>query len=334
MTLRTRIYSLNNNIIITGGAGYVGSHACKALARAGYVPVSYDNLSRGYASAVKWGPLETGDILDAGRLDEVFHQYRPAAVMHFAALAYVGESVEQPQMYYRNNVTGTLNLLDRMLEHGVKDFIFSSSCAVYGAPEQMPVTETHAYRPLSPYGRSKAMIEQILADLADTGKINYVSLRYFNAAGADTDGEAGELHEPETHLIPRVLQAAAGKLDCIDVYGDDYATQDGTCIRDYIHVTDLADAHVLALGYLEENKQPAIYNLGTETGLSVYEIISRATEITGREIPVTVRARRAGDSPRIIADATKIKRELGWTARHSDIDTILSTAWQWLLRND
>jgi len=321
----------SGTILVTGGAGYIGSHACKALAKAGYVPVSYDNLSRGHAETVKWGPLERGDILDAARLDEVIRQYRPAAVMHFAALAYVGESVELPERYYRNNVTGTLNLLERMMKHDIHNFIFSSSCAVYGAPEQMPVTEAHAFKPLSPYGRTKTMVEQILSDLAGRERINYVSLRYFNAAGADTDGETGEHHDPETHLIPRVLQAAAGKLDHIDIYGDDYTTPDGTCIRDYIHVTDLADAHVRALAYLEENSRPAVYNLGTETGLSVYEIISRARAITGREIRTAVRTRRAGDPPRVIADATKIKRELGWSAGHSDIDTILTTAWQWEL---
>ena len=230
------------NILVTGGAGYIGSHACKALAKAGYTPIAYDNLVYGHEWAVKWGPFEQGDILDRKRLDEVIKKYRPAAIMHFAAFAYVGESVEQPGKYYRNNVTGSLTLLEAMRDHGVPYIIFSSTCATYGEPEQIPIPENHKQSPINPYGHSKLMIEQMLSDFDVAHGIRSVSLRYFNAAGADPDGETGEDHDPETHLIPLVLDAAIGKRPSITIFGDDYDTPDGTCIRDYIHVTDLASA--------------------------------------------------------------------------------------------
>ncbi len=232
-------------ILVTGGAGYIGSHACKALANAGYMPVTYDNLVYGHREAVKWGPLEEGDIADPIRLESVLRKYGPKAVMHFAAYAYVGESVENPSKYYRNNVAGTLTLLDTMRTCAVDKLIFSSTCATYGMPEQIPITEDHPQNPINPYGRSKLMIEWILKDYAAAYGLKYVSLRYFNAAGADPDGEIGEDHDPETHLIPLVLDVALGRRDHLNIFGTDYDTTDGTCIRDYIHVTDLADAHLL-----------------------------------------------------------------------------------------
>jgi UDP-arabinose 4-epimerase len=323
----------NNTILVTGGAGYIGSHACKALAGAGYQPVTYDNLSRGHASAVKWGALEVGDVLDADRLDEVFCQYRPCAVMHFAALAYVGESVSEPVKYYQNNVVGTFTLLNRMMVHDVRKFIFSSTCAIYGIPDRLPLTETHAQNPINPYGKTKAVVEQMLADFSATGDLRYVSLRYFNAAGADPDGDLGEDHEPETHLLPLILQVAAGKRSHINIYGDDYDTPDGTCIRDYIHVSDLIDAHIRALEYLLGGGQSEFYNLGTEQGYSVREIIDRAQKITGKDIEFKIAARRAGDPPSLVADASKIRNALGWSVPHSDIDTVLSNAWSWHTRD-
>lgn len=250
-------YALRKCILVTGGAGYIGSHACKALAQAGYTPVAYDNLVYGHRAAVRWGPLEIGDIADRSRLDAVIEQYRPEAVMHFAAYTYVGESVLDPGKYYRNNVVGTLTLLEAMRDHGIQQFVFSSTCATYGEPERIPIDETHPQRPINPYGASKLMIERMLGDFSKAHGLRWIALRYFNAAGADPDGEIGEEHNPETHLIPLVLDAAAGVRPSITIYGDDYATADGTCIRDYIHVSDLADAHVLALHALQDSLQGA-----------------------------------------------------------------------------
>jgi UDP-arabinose 4-epimerase len=317
------------NIIVTGGAGYIGSHACKALAEAGFTPICFDNLSRGHKWAVKWGPLEVGDILDENRLSDVLHKYKPSAVMHFAALSYVGESVTNPLEYYLNNVIGSYSLLKNMLSHEIEKIIFSSTCAVYGNPSDIPLTEKHIKNPINPYGNTKAVVENMMEDLSLITKIKYVSLRYFNAAGADLDGEIGELHNPETHLIPLVLQTAAGSRTHIDVYGNDYATPDGTCIRDYIHVTDLADAHIKALEYLLEGGKSNIYNLGTETGYSVNEIIDQASIITGKEIATLIAPRRPGDPPSLIADSTKIRQELNWKLRYSELGSILSTAWNW-----
>lgn len=249
------------HILVTGGAGYIGSHACKALALAGYTPVAYDNLVYGHESAVKWGPFEKGDISDRKRLDQVIEKHRPAAVMHFAAYAYVGESVDDPGKYYRNNVVGTLTLLEAMRDHSIDQFVFSSTCATYGVPQQMPIAEDHTQQPINPYGASKLMVEQMLRDFGVAHGLRAISLRYFNAAGADPDAEIGEDHDPETHLIPLVLDAAAGRRESIAVFGDDYATPDGTCIRDYIHVTDLASAHVLALQALESGAESNAYNL-------------------------------------------------------------------------
>jgi UDP-arabinose 4-epimerase len=320
-------------VLVTGGAGYIGSHACKALAKAGYTPVAYDNLVYGHEWATKWGPFEKGDILDPVRLSEVMTTYRPAAVMHFAAFAYVGESVADPAKYYRNNVVGTLSLLDTMRAHEIGKIVFSSSCATYGIPETIPISETAPQRPINPYGASKLMVERILADYAVPYGLKSTSLRYFNAAGADPDGDIGEDHDPETHLIPLVLDVAAGSRDNITILGDDYATPDGTCIRDYIHVSDIAEAHVLALKKLEASGPCSAYNLGTGTGISVSEVIEAACRVTRRNISVVRGTRREGDPDALLSDSARIRAELGWVPRHSTIDEMIATAWSWRLQH-
>lgn len=320
---------MNRSILVTGGAGYIGSHACKALAQAGYTPVVFDNLVYGHPWAVRWGPLEQGDIADRDRLDAVLQQYKPVAVMHFAAYAYVGESVQNPGKYYRNNVAGTLTLLEALRDHNIDKFVFSSTCATYGVPTQIPIPENHSQQPINPYGMSKLMIEQILRDFDHAHGLRAMCLRYFNAAGADPAGEIGEAHDPETHLIPLVLDAALGRRPAITVFGDDYATPDGTCIRDYIHVTDLAAAHVLALQALEQGAASTAYNLGNGQGFSVHEVIDCARQVTGQAIPVETGPRRAGDPPRLVGDAERIRSELNWQPQYADLDAIVQTAWQW-----
>ncbi len=321
------------NILVTGGAGYIGSHACKALAMAGYTPVAYDNLVYGHEWAVQWGPFEKGDILDPVRLSEVMTIHRPAAVMHFAAFAYVGESVADPAKYYRNNVMGTLTLLEAMRAHDVAQIVFSSSCATYGVPETIPIPENAPQRPINPYGASKLMSERILADYAVAYGLKSVALRYFNAAGADSDGDVGEDHDPETHLIPLVLDVAAGSRPDITVFGSDYSTPDGTCVRDYVHVSDIADAHVLALKKLDGGGLRAAYNLGTGTGISVAQMIAAAGKVTGRPIRVTRGARRPGDPDTLLADPARARDELEWRPRFSAIDKVIETAWMWRMRN-
>jgi UDP-glucose-4-epimerase GalE len=318
-----------STILVTGGAGYVGSHACKALAAAGHTPVVYDNLSRGHREFARWGLLEEGDIADGARLDAVFARHRIDAVMHFAALAYVGESVEQPALYYRNNVGGTLELLEAMRRAGVKRLVFSSTCATYGVPERMPITEDLPQQPINPYGATKLMIERVLRDYDPAYGLRSVALRYFNAAGCDPDGEVGEDHDPETHLIPRVLMAADGMLPRVDVFGTDYPTPDGTCLRDYIPVADLADGHVRALDYLERGGATTAINLGTGRAFSVREVIAAAERVTGRRVPVHEAERRAGDPPVLVADATRARAVLGFAPRFTEIETIVATAWKW-----
>ena len=320
------------NILVTGGAGYIGSHTCKALSKAGLTPVAYDNLVTGHAEAVKWGPLERGDVLDRARLDAVLQNYQPSAVLHFAGYAYVGESVTQPAKYYRNNVSGALTLLEAMRDHGVMQMVFSSSCATYGIPQSMPIGEDHAQNPINPYGASKLMVERMLADFGVAYGLRSISLRYFNAAGADPHGEIGEDHDPETHLIPLVLEAAAGERPNVTIYGTDYDTPDGTCIRDYVHVTDLAEAHVLAFRALEGGCDSLSYNLGSGRGFSVREVIQSANVVSGRKIPVAEGSRRPGDPARLQADAKRAKVELGWDPQYGDLGKIIATAWNWMLK--
>jgi UDP-arabinose 4-epimerase len=323
---------MSKSILVTGGAGYVGSHACKALATAGYQPVVYDNMSRGHAQAVRWGPLVEGDLHDRACLVAALRSHEIAAVMHFAAFAYVGESVGEPELYYRNNVGGTLALLAAMREAEVGTIVFSSTCAVYGVPDSVPIRETTPKAPLNPYGETKLAIERALQWYGDAYGLRYAALRYFNAAGADPDGEIGEDHDPETHLIPRVLRAALGHGDPVEIYGIDYPTPDGTAVRDYIHVTDLADAHVRALDYLERGDSVAL-NLGTGQGSSVREVIAAVERIAGRPVPRREAARRPGDPPELVADPALVHARLGWRARHSDLDTIVSTALAWETRS-
>jgi UDP-arabinose 4-epimerase len=297
------------------------------------VPIAYDNLAFGHPWAVKWGPLERGDILDRARLDEVFQLYSPSAVMHIAAFAYVGESVQDPAKYYRNNVVGSLTLLEAMREHGVGQIVFSSTCATYGIPRTVPIPDDHPQNPINPYGTSKLTVERMLKDFDTAYGLRSISLRYFNAAGADPEGEIGEDHNPETHLIPLVLEAASEKRPNVTIYGTDYDTPDGTCIRDYIHVFDLADAHVLALEALGSGCISANFNLGTGSGFSVREVIHRATEITGCKIPVVEGPRRPGDPPRLVADPARAKRELGWRPRYDDLPSMIATSWNWTLKH-
>jgi UDP-arabinose 4-epimerase len=320
------------NVLVTGGAGYVGSHACKALARAGYLPITYDSLIHGHDWAVKWGPLELGDVLDGDRLREVIRKHRPEAVMHFAAFAYVGESVAEPAKYYRNNVLGTLSLLDAMRAENVGEIVFSSTCATYGVPEKIPISEDSPQSPINPYGASKLMVERILADYGAAYGLKSVSLRYFNAAGADPQGEIGEDHEPETHLIPLVLDAASGARPDVTIFGEDYETPDGTCLRDYVHVTDIADAHVLALKKLRTDSLRLAYNLGTGKGVSVAEIIAKAKAVTGRDIRVVHGSRRTGDPARLVADPSRAQSDLNWQPRHPAIDDVIASAWRWNLQ--
>jgi UDP-arabinose 4-epimerase len=316
-------------VLVTGGAGYIGSHACKALAAAGYHPVCFDNLVYGHESAVRWGPLVHGDILDRSALDAAIETYMPIAVMHFAAYAYVGESVENPGKYYRNNVVGTLNLLDAMRDHNVSNLIFSSTCATYGLPQTGVIAETHPQNPVNPYGASKLMIERMLADFDVAHGLRSISLRYFNAAGADPDGEGGEAHDPETHLIPLTLDVASGKRSQVTIFGDDYDTPDGTCVRDYIHVTDLARAHVLALQALQSGADSAAYNLGNGRGFSVREVISAVENVTGRKIAVRLGPRRAGDPPMLVSDARRVCAALGWVPQFPALEAMVETAWSW-----
>lgn len=316
-------------ILIVGGAGYIGSHLNKEINKRGYETVIFDNLSYGHEEFVKWGTFERGDLGNIDDIKSILNKYPIEAVMHFAAFAYVGESVKDPQKYYLNNVKNTLNLLQAMLEENVKQFIFSSTCATYGNPVEIPITENHPQNPINPYGRGKLIVEQILKDYSAAYGLNYASLRYFNAAGADPDGDVGELHDPETHLIPLILDVAAGKRENVKIFGTDYDTPDGTCIRDYIHVTDLADAHILALKYLQDNQKSDVFNLGNGNGFSVKEVIETAREITGNEIKAVEAERRQGDPPILIGSSHKAKEVLKWKPKYGDLSQIVETAWNW-----
>ncbi len=320
-------------VLVTGGAGYIGSHASEALARAGYLPVAYDNLSRGFERLVRFGPLEKGDIRDRDRLVEVMRRRRPAAVMHFAALTYVGESGENPALYYDNNVHGALTLLDAMRACGISRLVFSSTAAVYGLPEAQPIAETAVNAPINPYGRTKLMIEQALRDYDSAYGVRSAALRYFNACGAHPTEPIGELHEPETHLIPRALMAVLGEIPALDVMGQDYPTPDGTAVRDYIHVCDLGAAHVQALKYLEQGGETVSMNLGLGRGYSVTEIIDAVRRATGRDVPLRIAPRRAGDPPVLVADPSLARRRLGFEPAWTDIEAIIASAWRWAQAN-
>ncbi|WP_341704390.1 UDP-glucose 4-epimerase GalE [Ferrovibrio sp.] len=317
-------------ILVAGGAGFVGSHVCKALAAAGFRPVVYDDLSAGHEDAVRWGPLERGDIRDGGRLAAVLAQHRPMAALHFAARIEAGESMRDPGAFYAVNVGGTLSLLQALREAGIGICVFSSTAAVYGLPQSATLAESHPLLPVNPYGATKLAAERMLADFAYAHGSRFVALRYFNAAGADPDGELGERHDPETHLIPLVLQAAAGQRPQIAVYGTDYPTPDGTCIRDYVHVSDLAAAHVLALRHLLGGGDSARLNLGNGSGFSVRQVIDAARHVTGRAIPVQEAARRAGDPPVLVADAAQSRAVLGWQPQRAALETQIGDAWAWL----
>jgi UDP-arabinose 4-epimerase len=318
------------NVLVTGGAGYIGSHTCKALASAGHVPVSFDNLTLGHREVVRWGPLVVADVLDGTALRAALRTHSIGSVIHFAASAYVGDSLRDPASYYRNNVATTLALLDAMREVGVRDLVFSSSCAVYGDPDRVPVDETCALRPLSPYGQSKLDGENAIRWYARAYGLRAYCLRYFNAAGADPDGEIGEWHDPETRLVPRAILAALGRGDPLQVFGSDYHTTDGTAIRDYVHVTDLAGGHVAALRRLSAAPAGEPLNLGTGRGYSVREVIAAAARAVRRQVPHAVAARRAGDPAAVIADAARAARDLDWSPRYSDLETIVGTAARWL----
>lgn len=323
---------MNRTILVTGGAGFIGSHTCKLLAARGWSPVVYDNLSTGNASAVRWGPLEQGDIADAARLAEVFARHQPHALIHFAASAYVGESTVNPVKYYRNNVAGSLSLFEAAHRAGVNRVIFSSSCAVYGHQMDRELDETHPQAPINPYGYTKHVVERMLRDFRPALGMESICLRYFNAAGSDPDGEIGEIHDPETHLIPLVLRAGLGQGPAITVFGQDYATPDGTAVRDYIHVCDLALAHVLALDRFDGPVGAQAYNLGTGRGFSVQQIVDRVAAMLGHDVPVIYGPRREGDPAVLVAAAHRARAELGWVPAQSDIDTILGTALGWFRR--
>ncbi len=316
-------------ILVVGGAGYIGSHMVKMLLHAGYPVVTLDNLSGGYRDAVVGGDFVLGDLADRATLNQLFKQYSFQGVMHFASFIQVGESVNHPSKYYQNNVACTLNLLDAMIAHQVPIFIFSSSAAIFGEPHYIPIDEQHPKQPLNPYGLSKWMIEQILSDYDRAYQLKSVCLRYFNAAGADPDGQLGERHNPETHLIPLVLQAAQGKRPHITVFGEDYDTPDGTCIRDYIHINDLCQAHLLALEQLLCGQDSTVYNLGNGTGFSVHQVIELAEKITGKAIKVIKGERRSGDPARLVADAKQAITQLHWQPQYPDLATIIAHAWQW-----
>jgi UDP-arabinose 4-epimerase len=317
-----------SNILVTGGAGYIGSHTCKALAAAGRTPVTFDNLSRGHADFVRWGPLVVGDILDTAALEKAIKEFRPTAVIHFAAFAYVGESVTNPIVYYRNNTSGMVNVLDSMVKHGVERIVFSSSCTTYGLPDVLPISEAARQQPISPYGRSKYFCEQIIKDVANAHKISFGIFRYFNAAGADSSGDLPERHHPETHLIPLAVDAALGKAPPLQILGSDYPTPDGTCERDYIHVSDLANAHVKAVQYLERPGDSFEMNLGTGRAYSVLQVLSAIERVAGKPVPVLRAARRPGDPPALLSDPGLAQRQLGFTPQFSDLDTIIETTWR------
>ena len=322
------------SILIVGGAGYIGSHTAKLIAAAGHEPLVLDNLVYGHRWAVKWGPLIEGDLADTALLERVFKTHQIEAVIHFAAFTYVGESVTNPRKYFRNNLVNALNLLDAMVDHGVRDIVFSSTCATYGEPTEVPIPETHRQDPVNPYGEAKLAVEKALKWYSGAYGLRYAALRYFNAAGASPDAEIGEDHDPETHLIPLAIAAALGRRPQLDVFGTDYPTPDGTAVRDYIHVDDLAEAHRLALTELQKGTSSLQLNLGTGHGNSVREVIAAVERATGRPVPHRQVARRAGDPPALVADARKAFATLGWKPKYADLQTIVDHAVRWHLKHE
>lgn len=316
-------------ILVCGGAGYIGSHINKQLNKEGYETIVFDNLVYGHMEAVKWGELVVGDLSNLSDIDAIFDRYEIDAVFHFAAYAYVGESVDNPEKYYYNNVVNTLNLLNVMKKHDCNKIIFSSTCATYGVPDRLPITEDMPQNPINPYGATKLMVERIFKDYHKAYGLEFVVLRYFNAAGADPDGEIGESHNPETHIIPLVLDAASGLKPDVKVFGDDYDTPDGSCVRDYIHVTDLATAHLLALHHLEQGGESDFFNLGNERGTSVFEVVESVRRVTGNKFLTSIAQRRPGDPAKLVGSSKKVQEVLGWIPQFSDIDTIISHAWKW-----
>lgn len=316
-------------VLVTGGAGYIGSHACKALARAGFQPVVFDNLSTGWKGAVQWGPLVQGDLMDRASIDAALAEYRPAAVMHFAALSLVGESMKDPGLYWRVNVGGALNLLEACAAAGITNFVFSSTCATYGDQDGVLLTEETAQRPINAYGGSKLAIEQMLRDFGVSAGISHVIFRYFNVAGADPEGDVGEQHLPETHLIPLMLDAVAGKRPALTVFGTDYPTPDGTCVRDYVHVSDLAEAHVLGLKRLLDGQGNGVFCLGTGRGFSVREVIDASRVVTNQEVPVVIGDRRPGDAAALVSSSTQAINDLGWDPKRSTLQQMIGDAWAW-----
>jgi len=317
------------HVLVTGGAGYIGSHACKALRAAGYTPVTYDNLSTGWADAVQFGPLERGELTDRARLDQVFETYRPRAILHFAALSQVGESMRDPGLYWHNNVAGSLSLMQAAVAAGCRDIVFSSTCATYGDQDNVVLDEACSQAPINAYGASKRAIEDMLRDFEAAHGLRHVIFRYFNVAGADPEAEIGEYHRPETHLIPLMLEAIEGTREALTIFGTDYDTPDGTCIRDYVHVTDLVAAHVRGLEWLLEGQDSRVFNLGTGTGFSVREVIDQSAAVTNRPVPVIEGPRRAGDCTRLVSGSTRAEAELGWRPARSTLPQMIGDAWRW-----
>ena len=316
-------------VLVTGGAGYIGSHACKVLQQSGFIPVTFDNLVTGWRDAVKFGPLEQGDLLNKSDVDRVFEKHLPVAVMHFAALSQVGESIQKPGLYWQNNVLGSLNLIQAAVDNGCMDFVFSSTCATYGEQDGVVLDEDSMQHPINAYGASKRAVENILANYQATYGLNQVIFRYFNVAGADPEAEIGEFHQPETHLIPLILDAIDGKRDALTIFGTDYDTPDGTCIRDYVHVCDLVEAHVLGLKWLQEGRGSRVFNLGTGDGFSVREVVKHAEQVTKRPVPLKKGARRVGDCTKLLSGSSRAVSELGWSATRSNMKQMITDAWRW-----